>query len=155
MDLKDIMVGFLVFGIFIIALISFGVNFANENDAETLVTDNNSPIQTIYSGVNSTIYNYDGNNIQEKANDSFGGFHDEGDTTGILGTITDFFISSLLAVGKTITGISNAIFNVTLAPLLKALGIQPGIARIIGIVVSTIMLFTLILLAWKLYRLGY
>lgn len=154
MEINKILISFLVFALFGIAFISFAVTFGGENNAEVLITDNNSAIQTIYEGINDTIYNYDDGSLQDKANDSFTSFNTDTGTTGILGTISDFFISTLLSVGKSIMGVANAIFNVTFSPILKALGIPNNIAQVIGIIVSTIMLFTMVLLAWKLYRTG-
>lgn len=153
--IRHIITGLLVFSLFVITFISFGVNFAEENNANQTIIDDNSPLKTIYENVDSTLKDYDDQGIQQSANDSFGSFYEEEETSGIIGSITDFFIRSILGVGKTIAGIANTIFEVTLNPLLKTLGIQSEIARVIGIVLSTIMMFTLILLAWKLYRLGY
>lgn len=153
--MKQIITGLLVFALFVIMFISFGVHFAEENNAEQTIVDDNSPLKTIYEEVNTTIKDYDGRGLQDTANQSFGSFYEEEETSGTIGRITDFFIRSILGVGKTVAGVSNTIFEITLNPILKALGIQSEIARVIGIVLSTIMMFTLILLAWKLYRLGY
>lgn len=154
MNIRTLFVSFMVFALFIIGLVSFGINFGNENNADIIITDNNSAVSRIYTGVNNTVHTYQDKGLQEEGTNLSSSFFDEGGTSGLLGGITDFFISSLLAVGKGIAGISNAIFNVTFAPLLKGLGIPLEIARVIGGILSTIMLFTMILLAWKLYRAG-
>lgn len=153
-DIKTIIVSFLIFALFGISLISFGVNFGTENEADVLITDNNSAINTIYEGINDTIFDYKGVGLQEQANSSFSSFNSDSETSGILGTISDFFINTLLGVGKAIMGIGNTIFSVTFSPILSALGIPQPIASIIGIIISTIMLFTMVLLAWRLYRTG-
>lgn len=155
MEIRQLIVGMLVFSLFLITFISFGVNMGQENDAEKTIISDNSPLKSVYTGVNETILDYDDRGLQSKANDSFSSFYEEDETSGTMGSITDFFISSILGVGKAIAGVANTIFNVTLNPLMKALGLNADIARVVGVVLSTIMMFTLILLAWKLYRLGY
>jgi len=154
MNFKNLAISFMVFALFTIALISFGVNFGTENDAVILITDNNSPMKTIYTGVNDTISNYNSQGIYKEANDSFNSFNDNSGTGGILGSITEFFIKGILTVGKGIMGIANGIFNVTFAPILKALGIPNGIGMVIGAIISSILLFSVVLMAWRLYRSG-
>jgi len=150
MELNKVITGFLVFALFGIAFINFAVNFGTENDAGILITDNNSAISTIYEGINRTTYN-----AQDTANESFSTFNkDSGTGGGVLGSISDFFIKGIIFVVGSITGIANGIFNVTFAPILKAMGIPNPIAVVVGGIVSTIMLFTMVLLAWKLYRTG-
>jgi len=154
MDIGKLVTSLLVFALFGIALISFGVNFANENDAGVLITDNDSAISTIYTGINNTLYTYDDMGLEAKANESVSSFNEDSGTSKVLGVVSEFFIGTLLVIGKTISGISNAIFNVTFSPILKGLGIPNGIAKVIGGIVAVIMSFSLILLAWKLYRVG-
>ena len=154
MEAGKIVTGFLVFGLFVIALISFGVNFATENNANTLITDNNSAISYIYSNVNDTLHNYNDGTIQENANSSFNSFNQDEGTSGAGSVIGDFFVKTILGVGKLVLGISNALFNATFAPILKAIGIPTGIAKVILGFITTIMLLTMTLLAWKLYRTG-
>lgn len=149
MEMRNIIVGMLIFALFGFALISFNVNFGLENNADILVTNDNSPISEIYFALNSTIP------IAEKnATDSFDAFYNEEETSGMFGAIGDFFMRSLLSVGKSIAGIANTIFDKTLAPLLKAVGLPSAIANVVGTILTTMMLFTMILLAWKLYRSG-
>jgi hypothetical protein len=153
MEINKIIISFLVFALFGIAIISFGINFGDENNSDISIEDD-SRISSIYSGINSTIYNYDdGDSLQETANETYSDFNAESGT--VTGSISDFFMDSLLFVGKTIMGVANTILDVTFLPLLKAVGIPTEIARIVGGVISVIMLFTIVLLAWKLYRLGY
>lgn len=154
MEMKNMMISFLAFALFTIALINFAVEIGTENNANHILTENNTPMSSIYEGVNETIYDYEDRGLQTEANASFESFNEDDETTGVLGTITDFFISSLLAVGKSIMGIANTIFEVTFSPILNALGLPEEVASVVGVIVSTIMLFTVILLAWSLYRTG-
>lgn len=140
--------------LFVIALISFGVNFGNENDANILITDNNSAINTIYTGVNDTIYNYENKGLYATANDTYGGFHESEGTKGITSFIGEFLIDGVLNVVKVLSGIGSTIFNVTFAPILKGLGIPNGIASVIGIIISIIVSFSLIFMGWKLIKTG-
>lgn len=149
MDLGKYITGFLVFGLFVVALISFGVNIGTENSADKLITDNSSAISTIYSGVNRTIYA-----SNQNASDNFDAFNQPAENTGVLSSISEFFISSILSIGSTIMSVANALFGVTFLPLLKAIGLPTQVARIVGIVVSMILLWALILMGWKLYRTG-
>lgn len=158
MEAGKIIISTMVFILFIVAFVNFGVNFGNENDASFLITDNdsagNSAIKIIYTGVNDTLYNYADKGLYKEANESYGSFNEDSGTGGVISSITEFFIKGILKVGKSIMGITNVIFNVTFAPILAGIGIPNEIASVIGIIISSILLFSIVLMAWKLYRTG-
>lgn len=158
MDAGKLIISSLVFVLFIIAFVNFGVNFGNENDAQMLITDNtsagDSAIKTIYESVNDTLYNYDDKGFYDTANESYNAFNEDSGTGGAVSSITEFFVNGILSVGKGIMGIGSVIFSVTFAPILKGLGVPNEISKVVGGIISGILLFLITLMAWKLYRTG-
>jgi hypothetical protein len=151
MKMKDYLIGFLVVALFIIAFISFGIEMGDEHSASVNL-NNDSRINTLYSGVNATVYNYDGGSIQSEGNSTLEGFNAE-DPSG-AGSDGIFF-STVTAVGKSIMGVAFAIFDAIWDPILKIImPNSPEIRRVISVVLSTILLFLVTLLAWRLYRIG-
>lgn len=152
MGAKDYLVGFAVIALFVIALISFGVNMGTENNSTVNINDD-SRINSIFSGVNSTVYNYgDGETLQEEANSSLESFNEE-DPAG--SGADGIFFSAVTAVGKSIMGVAFAVFDAIWSPLLKiVIPNSPEIRAVVAVVLSTILLFLMTLVAWKLYRTG-
>lgn len=151
MNTKAIMVSFLVISLFIISFISFGVNFAQENDLTTTIR-NDSRIDAIYTGVNDTIFDYNGKGVYQESNSSQTSFNQDDPT--LTGTTSSILFSAVTTVGKSIMSIANSIFGVTLEPLLKALGLPREVRVVVGTILATILVFLVTLLAWKLYRQG-
>lgn len=153
LDIKDYLVGSILIGVFIIALISFGIHAANENDASVSINDNDH-INSIFTGVNSTIYGYGGDDssLQEEANSTVEGFNKEDpEGSGSDG----IFFSTVTAVGKSIMGITFRIFDVVWSPLLKILlPNSKEVRQVLSVMLSAIFMFLVMLLAWKLYRVG-
>lgn len=143
---KGIIISFLLIGLFSVALISFGINFANENDAPINI-QNDSRISNLYSGVNSSI------RVQSEAETTTSAFNED-DTAGD-NIITDLIFSTIAGVGKTIMSATNSIYDATLEPLLKIIFPNSREVRaIVGTVLTSILLFTIVLLVWQLIKTG-
>lgn len=153
MGVKEFLFGFMFLAIFVIAIISFGYSFASEHNT-TVGILNDSNARLLYSGVNSTIYSFDsGGSIQLEANDSLTAFNQEDPTesTGSDGVL----FRTITAVGKSIMSIGNSIFTVVWNPLLKmVLPNSREVRQVISVILTTMMLFLITLLAWRLYRTG-
>jgi hypothetical protein len=114
--------------------------------------NNDSRINTLYSGVNATVYNYDGGSIESEGKSTLEGFNAE-DPSG-AGSDGIFF-STITAVGKSIMGVAFAIFYEIWDPILGIImPNSPEIKGVISAVLSTTLLFIVALLAWRLYRVG-
>lgn len=151
-DIKEYVVGFLIIALFIISLLSFGINMGTEHNS-TININEDSRINLIYSGVNSTIYDHqDSGSLQEEANSTLEGFNQEDpEGTGSDG----IFFSTVTSVGKSIMGVALGVFDAVWDPLLKiVLPNSREVRQVISVVLSTALLFVVALLAWKLYRTG-
>ena len=154
MEMRDYVIGFILVGLFAISLIAFGINLAEENSTGISISDD-TQINSLYSGINDTIYDYNNEgSIQEKANSSYNKIKGE---NPIIGAAQNLFFASISFVAGSVSGISYALFGNILAPVLNI--IIPGedgaqIRGVILIVISTIMMLSLALLVWKLYRTG-
>ena len=153
MEAKDVIISLSVVMLFIVAMISFGGNFASENNAAISIT-NDSRINTLYTGVNSTVFGnvHDNKTLEETANES-NGLLDEPDTLG--DKIQDWIGDKVLGFGKAIFGVVYNMFNAILDPLLRI--IIPGSAparRAIGVVITSIFSFLMGFVIYKLIRTG-
>jgi len=152
---KNLIFAFMLIAFFIVAFISFGVNMGEEHNADINI-NNNTIINSLYSSANQSIYtNNEGETIQQEANDTLSGFNEE----DVSGTESDgIFFSVVTSIGKTIMGGANRIFNAIWDPLLKL--VIPGsegreIRQVVSVVLSAMLTLLLVLLAWKLYRVGH
>jgi len=155
MEAKGIIIGVLLVALFSIAFISFGINFGLEREAEINIA-NDSRINVLYTNLNDSIYNYDdsGDTIQETANGTTSAFNQD-DTTG-SSIISDFIISSIVGVGKTLMGVVMVVSDIILDPVLSlVLPAAPEVRRIVGIILATILMFVLVLITWRLIKVGY
>lgn len=140
MSFKEYAVGFVLIGVFTLALLVFGIQIANENDAQQNI--NQDPrIATLYYSINSSLglaYNY--------ANDSKASFEQD---NGFL-SFGSLVFNSIVGVGITITKIPILIYDAVMLFLSDVLGIPPIIINS-GL---AIILITIVLLLWRVYRIG-
>jgi hypothetical protein len=152
MEMKGFMVSFILIGAFTIAVIMFGMKFGQEN-ATPINIINNSEVYSLYSDTNDTIYKYGQKGVQDISSDVKNNtINEEDPSTGTF--ISDFVLSSIKALFGAITGIGSAIFEVTWDPLLKLLGLPLDVRILVGTVVTTILMFIISLLIWKLVKQG-
>lgn len=146
MELRNMVIAFVVIGLFAFAFISFGVSFQEEWGADDTITDN-THISDIYSGVNKSIKSgYQG------AEEQKGAMTEEEPTQS--GTVSELIMGAISTVASVFTGVVYGIFGSITDPLMKALGLPQEVARIVGVVLSTILAITATLLIWKLFKLG-
>lgn len=153
MDAKEVFVSSALIVLFAISFISFGINFTVEQDSPVSI-NNDSRINTLYSNLNETIYNYeDGKTIQEAANESQG-FLDSGEET--LGDkIVEFIGEGIKGIAKGLMSGINVISNATIDPLLRlVLPNSPDAREVIGLILTSIILTTMLFVAWSLYKTG-
>lgn len=141
-NLRHIIISVLLVSLFIVSLVIFSVQFQTENGTNVSLLSN-SPIANASKILNSTLYIQQGNATQMQqalAGES---------ATPIL-TALGFFFKSILSAGNTIMSFTILFFGSILTLGSQVLGIPP----IVSGVLTTILLLTLILAAWRVYRAG-
>ena len=139
---KDLVISFILVGVFVFAFISFGYQFQLDMGAnQTLLDDEDSGIREAFHSMNSSL-----SDIESTANSSmFSVSAEEFDTSG--GEITFKTIPKATTNFWTRT---TGIFDLLRTFLFKTLGIS---STVLG-AIATIFTVTLILLGWKLWRTG-
>jgi len=148
MELRNMVIAFVVIGLCTFAFISFGVSFQQEWGAEQTITDN-THISSIYSGVNASLDTGYQDTENQKQNSSL-----TSEEPGQSSTVSELIMGAISNIAKVFTGVIDSVFGAITKPLLKALGLPQKVARIVGIVLSTILAITTTLLIWKLFKLG-
>lgn len=146
---RQIIVMFLIVGLFAFSFISFGINFQDEFNADqnSRILDD-TRVKAIYDGVNSTFSS--SRNTVNTFNSTItdpGAVEEGGDFGGVL-------FKPIVSITRAFTGIATGMFDVILGPILNALNIPEEAQRIVGTVLATIFLIVTIFLAWKLFRQG-
>lgn len=152
MESRKLVVTFSLITLFVIAFLSFGITFGTEQGSSINIA-NETRIVNLLTGANSTVYSHSGSdNLQEVANSTTTAFdqQDEGGS-GIIG---EFILDSILGVGKTILGIVSTMFDAILDPLLSLIIPYQPIRNVVGIILSSILLITMVLVTWRLIKTG-
>ena len=155
MGAKEIMITSLILTLFVFAFISFGVNFANETESALSVT-NDSRINSLYSGVNDSIFadSYNGKSLQETANETKDDFDNE-DTSGITNFITDKLADVIKGSAKIVMSIVYVGYDAILDPLLSIIfPNSPQVRQTIGVILTSILLFVVTFAIWRLIKTG-
>ena len=134
-----IIIGLLT-GLFAFSLINFSVTLTNDNNATNIVMENDA-INDTFGELGTELASE-----QDKGNSSKTLFESD---IPLLGT-DSFLFNSIIGVGKVFTGIWRNMYNLTFGLLADTLGIS---SVVLG-VITTILLLTIILLAWGLYKTG-
>ncbi|KKL68884.1 hypothetical protein LCGC14_2120530 [marine sediment metagenome] len=139
-NFKGIAIASLLVGIFVFALLSFGNQIAIDNNVPNILLEEEQ--------FNRTFRNLD-SNLSEAIKDinaSRGEFFKD---IPIIGEIT-IILSSIVAVGRVFTVVVRNLYSLTLGLIAETLGISPIVMGIL----SSIILVSIILLIWRVYRSG-
>jgi len=139
-DFGNLFTLFALIGLLIFGLISFGYNFQQENDMVNTIRDDDR-INKTYIDLNSSLSDF-----RNKAELRKGSFENESATES-SGSLILFTITS---AGKVFTGMITGVYNVLIVLPALILGIDP----IIISVFTALLLVTLVLSLWRLYRQG-
>lgn len=139
-SLYGLFIKFMFIAIVMFSIFGLIVSTQNDNDVAIKLTDNTL--------MNVTIGNLteDLGALRDKSQEQKTLFEDENPTSG-FGTILLF---SIVSVGKTFNSMIVGIFNVLITLPVSFLGLDPAI---IGII-TALLLLTIILGAWRVYKLG-
>ena len=136
----DLFVNFMLVGLVVLSMFAFGVFFQEENGAEDPFMDN-SLMNSTYSQLRT---NLGGLSEQSQAQKTL--FESENPTSG-FGTILLF---SIVSTGKVFNSMIIGVFNTLIKLPVVFLGLEP----IIVSVISTILILTIIIGLWIVYKLG-
>lgn len=140
MGLKELMVSVLLAGIFAIALINLGVNFASNNNSDVSLLDEDV--------INKSYYNLEDSfeDFQSTAEANKNASDEEIASTGFNSII----LFSALSSARAVTGSIATTYNVLKLIFIRYLGVP---AIVIG-VFSGMLIFIMILYIWKTMRSG-
>lgn len=148
MGFKDILIGTLIVGLCLFALVNFGIQTQVDNNSTLRLTDNYL-LNDSFGDLNSEL----GSNLsgsQSLAESQREGFETEIPTEGD----DNFKFKSIISTGKSFTGMLRNLYNVIFGLIFKSLGINTGAGRIIFGTIATIIIITIIFLLWRAYRSG-
>ena len=139
-EFRNLIVTALLGGLFLFALINASIFMTTNNNANNTLLDNeaiNSTFGQLESDLKTT---------QNSAEEAKTGFEEESPTIG-----TDSFLfNSIIGAGKIFTGMWRNMYNLTFGLVSETIGISPIVLGTL----TTILLMTITLLAWSLYKTG-
>lgn len=145
-QMRTYVISFVVIALFAFAFISFAVSFQTNWGSDAPI-QNNSQIDTIYSGVNESI-----RNSQGSAQERNGTLYQEDPSQA--GDVSSLIFGGVSAIAQTFTGIAYDIFGAIFGPVINALGLPEQATVVLGSVITTIFLISIVLLGWQLLRTG-
>jgi len=140
MAFKEYITASILIGVFIVAMLSGGIYLATTNDKNSTLMENEA-INTTFSDISNQL-----GNVQTEANKSKTAFEGE---TGII-TTGFLILESIFGLGITFTKIFISTMNLPLILVEEIIGIPPLVT---GAILS-ILIFLILLLAWRLYKTG-
>lgn len=137
---RQTFITFSIISLFVFAAISFIVAFQTENDADSSILENeliNRTFTTLADDISEQ---------ETDSNQSKGAFESEIPAPGFGSLI----IFAIVGVAQTFTSIITTTYNVIIVLPISLLGVPKQIASIMG----SILMMSLIFLAWRVYRVG-
>ncbi len=133
-------VNFMLVGLLIFAMLAFMIGVQDENNVEEKIRDNEI--------INESYYDLDTDltGFRDKSQAQKSLFESETPTSG-FGTI---LLLSILSVGKVFNGMMIGVFNT----LIKLPMVFLGLDIIVVSILSTILILTIIIGLWAVYKLG-
>lgn len=136
----ELFTNFMLIGLVVLSMFAFGVFFQDENGVDNKFIENtimNSTYHSLYEDLNS---------LSEESQAQKTLFESENPTSG-FGTILLF---SIVSSGKVFNGMIVGVFNTIIKLPVVVLGIDPVIVSVI----STMLILTIIIGLWIIYKLG-
>lgn len=136
----DLFVNFMLVGLVILSLFSFGVFFQEENNLDEQFIENSLMNET-YSNLRTQL-----GELRDESQAQKTLFESENPTSG-FGTILLF---SIVSSGKVFNGMVVGVFNTIIKLPTVFLGIDPVVLSVL----SAILILAIIIGLWRLYKLG-
>lgn len=136
----ELFTNFMLIGLVVLSMFAFGVFFQDENGVDNKFIDNtimNSTYHSLYEDLNS---------LSDESQAQKTLFESENPTSG-FGTILLF---SIVSSGKVFNGMIVGVFNTIIKLPVVVLGIDPVVVSVI----STMLILTIIIGLWIIYKLG-
>lgn len=133
-------INFMLIGLFVFGMLAFIIGVQDENNVDNQIINDES-INDSYYDLSTDLKGY-----RDKSQSQKSLFESETPTGG-FGTILLF---SILSVGKVFNGMIMGVFNVLIKLPVTFLGLDPIIVSIL----STILILTIIIGLWAVYKLG-
>lgn len=147
--LKTLIVSVLLVGLFMYALIAFGVQFQTDMDAnQTILNTTDSNLNKTYGNLRTNL-----TGAEDTANATRTSFESE-EAKSEFGSLT---FKSIVGVGKSFTGTMANFFNIIFDLFKVVLGLDEDDTSAFTIVIGTlgaIFLVTVIFFGWRAYRSG-
>lgn len=137
---REVFVTFALIGVFVFAGISFIVTTQLDNDVENTILEN-EVINKTYTNLETDLGDFGSETQTQKES-----FESEIPERGFGSLI----IFAIIGVGQRFTGMITGVYNIFIVLPASILGISPVV---IG-VLSAMLMVSLILLVWRLYRTG-
>ncbi|KKN11228.1 hypothetical protein LCGC14_1028590 [marine sediment metagenome] len=137
---REVFINFALIGVLVFATISFIVIFQQDNNVtDTILSD--SRINTSFNSLTTQLINLEENTTTQK--DSF-----ESDVpeTGAISLI----IFAIVGVGQVFTSLIVGTYNIIIVLPATILGVSPVVIGVLTAILSV----TLVLLVWRVYRVG-
>lgn len=140
MEFKGLIITALLVGLFIFAVISFGIQLAENNNANMSIL-NNPSINKSFASITSEL---------EEAEDTA-----ESGRVGLWSGIpileeVGIVLDSIVSVGQVFSGMVIGVFGITFELITTTLGIPPIVLGVI----TAIILISIVLLAWSVFKAG-
>lgn len=137
----DLFMNFMLIGLIVLSLFAFSISFQNENNIENQFLASNILMNESYYNLRE---NLDSLRLNSQAQKTL--FESENPTAG-YGTILLF---SIVSSGKVFNGMIISLFNILIKLPVVILGIDP----IVVSVITTMLIITLIVGLWIIYKIG-
>jgi len=139
-ELREVVIGTLLVGLFLFAIVNFGSNLAIDNDVPNVLMEDES-FNRSFANITSELEDVDDPYKSQSAN-----FFK---SIPVVGQVF-MLLEPIFGAGKVfVTSIRN-IYTVMMTLLMETFGISPVIFNTL----IAIVLVTVVLLAWRLYRVG-
>lgn len=140
MGFKSLIVGAVLVGLVVIALLQGFTSLANENNATNVLMENDI-IESRYETINDTLY--DLNTTAQAAKENL-----ESDSSNFVTGF--FFLNSILNIAKSFTSVLVASLTGVFVMIQSSIGIPP----IVTGVFMGILIISLVLAAWRMFKSG-
>ena len=139
-DFMELFSSFMLIGLAVLSMFAFGIGFQEENNAPDQFIDN-SLMNSTYGNLRTQL-----GELRDESQAQKTLFESENPTSG-FGTILLF---SIVSSGKVFNGMVVGVFNTIIKLPVVFLGLDP----IIISVLSALLILTIIIGLWRLYKLG-
>jgi len=137
---RELFITFSIISLFVFATISFVVTFQDENDSPNTILENEL-INRTFRNIGTDITNQ-----ETDSNSSKEAFESEIPERGFGSLI----IFSIVGVAQSFISIITTTYNAVIVLPITLLGVPAQVAKILG----SILMMSLIFLAWRVYRVG-